>query len=274
MTEQPSTRAQRTYFNHPLIMESIQGLPLAIRYPGASDFREHVAEVLPQNSLKGRKRIAGYLVQRFSDGQRMNLDLAAAIARFGDTRTSREILYFELLRSLPLFLEIASLWLAELPEQGVPRAHLMAFLEPRLPGRSVEKVTKDSLTTMKQCGKLTSPKAAWFQAIWSPPPIEVFLYLLARMFPERTMVRVDLFAGMPMVRAMLWPEAALDGLLHQAEAADHISRISRLDQYHQFTLAASGEERMRMLLPEIETTAREQSQLSLFPGSKDSRRVG
>ena len=113
MTEQPSTRARRTYFNHPLFMESIQGLPLAIRYPSAADFREHVVAVLPQNSLKGRERIAAYLVQRFSDGERMNRDLAAAIARFGDTRTSREILYFELLLALPLFQEIASLWLAE-----------------------------------------------------------------------------------------------------------------------------------------------------------------
>lgn len=274
MTEQPSTRARRTYFNHPLIMESIQGLPLAIRYPSAADFREHVVAVLPQNSLKGRERIAAYLVQRFSDGERMNRDLAAAVARFGDTRTSREILYFELLLALPLFQEIASLWLAELPEQGVPRAHLMSFLEPRLPGRSVEKVTKDSLTTMKQCGKLTSPRAAWFQAIWSPPPIEVFLYLLARTFPERTMVRVDIFAGMPLVRAMLWPEAALDGLLREAERAGHISKISRLDQYHQFTLAASGDERMRMLLPGIEAATREQSQLGLFPGSKEPGRVG
>jgi hypothetical protein len=269
LTGQSSTSARRKYFNHPLIMESIQGLPLAIRYPGTSDFRKHVVELLPQNSLKGRKRIAGYLGQRFSNGERMNLDLAAAIARFGDTRTGREILYFELLRSLPLFLEIASQWLAELPEQGVPRAHLMSFLEPRLSGRSVEKVTKDSLTTMKQCGKLTSQKAGWFQAVWSPPPIEVFLYLLARMFPERTMVRVDLFAGLPLLRAMLWPEAALDGLLHQAEDSKHISKISRLDQYHQFTLAASGDERMRMLLPDSEAAMREQSQLALFPASKE-----
>jgi hypothetical protein len=274
LTEQPSSRAGRTYFDHPLIMESIQGLPLAIRYPSASDFREHVLEVLPQNSLKGRKRIARYLVQRFSVGGRMNLDLAAAIARFGDTRTSREVLYFELLRSLPLFLEIASLWLAELPEEGVPRAHLMSFLGPRLPGRSVEKVTKDSLTTMKQCGKLTSLKPAWFQAIWSPPPIEAFLYFLARTCPERTMVRVDLFAGTPLVRAMLWPATALDGLLRQAEEAGHISKISRLDQYHQFTLAASGDERMKMLLPDMEAAGRQQSQLGLFPDSKESWRVG
>lgn len=273
MTEQPSNRAKRTYFNHPLVMESLQGLPLALQYPKAVEFREQVADVLPQNSLKGRRRIAAYLVQRFSDGERMNLDLAGAITRFGDSRNGREILYFELLRALPLFLEIASLWLAELPEPGVPRAHLMSFLEPRLPGRSVEKVTKDSLTTLKQCGKVTSPKAAWFQAVWSPPPIEAFLYLLARMFPERTMVRVDLFAGTPLVRAMLWPEASLEGLLRQAEVAGHISKISRLDQYHQFTLAASGDERMRMLLPDIGTATREQSQLGLFSGATELRKA-
>jgi hypothetical protein len=264
--ERPPSQAKRTYFNHPLVMESLQALPLALKYPAAAEFREHVVEVLPQNSLKGRQRIARELRQRFSDGHRMNLDLARAVARYGDCRTSREILYFELLLAMPLFLEIASLWLAELPEEGVPRSHLMEFLEPRLPGRSVDKVTKDSLTTMKQCGKVTSPKAAWFRPVWSTPPIEVFLYLLARLFAERTMVRVDLFAGDPLFRAMLWPQTALEGLLRQAEEAGHISKISRLDQYHQFTLAASGGERMQMLLPDNGPPPAEHGQLGLFAG--------
>ena len=78
------------------------------------------------------------------------------------------------------------------------------------------------------------------------------------------MVRVDLFAGMPLVHAMLWPRATLEDLLRQAEQAGHISKISRLDQYHQFTLAASGEERMRMLLPDTGPSPLEQGQLGLF----------
>jgi hypothetical protein len=82
--EHPSDRVRRTYFNHPLVVESLQTLPLALKYPDIADFRTHAVERLPQNSLKGRKRIAGYLVQRFSDGQQMNLDLARVITRFGD----------------------------------------------------------------------------------------------------------------------------------------------------------------------------------------------
>ncbi len=60
------------------------------------------------------------------------------------------------------------------------------------------------------------------------------------------MVRVDLFAGLPILRAMLWPQPALERLLAQAEAAGHLSKISELGQYHQFTLAGSGTERMQL----------------------------
>jgi len=70
---------------------------------------------------------------------------------------------------------------------------------------------------MKQCGKVVSPKTAWYCPIWTTPPLEVFLYFLARVFPERTMVRVDLFAGLPLVHAMLWPEAILEEMLRKAE---------------------------------------------------------
>jgi hypothetical protein len=62
------------------------------------------------------------------------------------------------------------------------------------------------------------------------------------------MIRVDLFTGEPMVRAMLWPQSAIPSLLQAAQAAGHVSKVSQLDQYHQFTLAGTGEERMRLLL--------------------------
>jgi len=261
-----ASERKRTYFNHPLIDESLQCLPLALQYPDVTDFREQVVEALPQNSLKGRRRIAHYLVQRFSDGRLMNLHLAAAIAHFRDSPISREMLYFELLQAMPLFQEIATSWLAQVPEEGAPRSSLMEFLKPRLGGRSVEKVTKDSLTTFKQCGKIRSPKMAWFEAVWSRPPLEVFLYVLARLYPERTMARVDLFTGLPILRALLWPQSCLEDLLRRAEEAGHISKITRLDQYHQFTLAGSAAERMRLLAPEEMAIAEKAMEFELRPG--------
>jgi hypothetical protein len=262
-------RNRRTYFNHPLVTESLQTLPAALQHPTAAAFRDYVVEHVPQNSLKGRKRIARDLVQRFSEGGQMNLSLAAAISRFGESRIAREILCFELLRAMPLLQEIATLWLAQLPEEGAPRSSLMTFLAPRLPGRSIEKVTKDSLTTFKQCGKLRSHRLAWFQPVWSPPPIEAFLYVLARLCPEHTMVRVELFSVLPILRGLLWPQSSIEDLLRQAKAAGHVTKISRLDQYHQFTLAGSGHERLRLLLPEQMAAADRATQFELRPPEGD-----
>src|ERR1035437_1825994 len=135
-------KSQRTYFNHPLVVESLQCLPAALQQSSADDFRRYIVEHVPQNSLKGRKRIAGYLLYRFVPDGEINLPLAAAVARFGDSRISREILFFELLNVYPVLQDIAIHWVAELPPDGGSRANLLEFLAPKIPGRSTEKVAK------------------------------------------------------------------------------------------------------------------------------------
>jgi hypothetical protein len=264
MAEEKSKR-QRTYFNRPLIAESLKCLPAAVRLPGAKDFRKYVLDHIPQNSLKGRQRIARYLVDRFSENGRMNLPLAAALARFGDSRISREILCFELLRIYPILAEIATHWLAELPETGGSRDSLKDFLAARIPGRSTEKVAKDALTTLTQCGKVSRLKIGWYTAVWSRPPIEVFLYVLAALYPKPAVVPVAVFAGQPILRALLWPPSCIEELLFEAERAGHISKISQLDQYHQFTVAGSGRERMERLFPNVLRAAEQGMLFGLQP---------
>ena len=255
MTKPISSRARRTYFNNPLVEESLLHLGAAVDHPTSMEFREYLEKQLHHNSQKTRGRFAQYISQRFSHDGVMNRDLARAIARFGDSRVGREILYFEMLRAAPLLQEIASLWLAEVPPQGVARSALLSFLEPRLGGRSADQVAEAAVATFRRCNKLTSPKPATYHSVWTEPPIEAFCYALAILYPEPTMVKVDLFAGMPILRAMLWPQPAIEGLLKQAEQLGHISKISQLDQYHQFTLAGIGQERLALLFGEqkIET---------------------
>lgn len=245
-----SLRARRTYFTQPLIEESLLHLPAPLDYSASLDFQKYLVDNLHHNSATTRERNARRIANRFSCNGVMNLDLARALKAFGDSRTGRETLYFELLEAVPLLHEIASLWLAEQPrhEPGVPRTELLSFLDARLAGRSSEEVAKAAIGAFQRCGKISSQKNRLYLPVWAEPPLEAFLYVLARLYPERAMVRVDLFAGLPISRAMLWPQPALDRLLAQAEEAGHISKISELDQYHQFTLAGSGTERMRLLM--------------------------
>jgi hypothetical protein len=242
-----SQRHRRTYFNNPLVEESLRYLPAAVDHPTSVEFRAYLAENLHHSSAQTRKRFAEYIAQRFSQDGQMNLFLARALARFGDSRTGREILYFELLQSAPVLHDIASLWLAEQPETGAPRSSLLTFLEKRLGGRSADQVAGAAVAAFRRCRKLTSPKPAVYVPVWSEPPLEAFLYILARLYPERTMVRFDIFAGQPLVRALLWPRPCLAPLIEKARLAGHISKVSELDQYHQFTLADTGSARLGWL---------------------------
>ena len=248
MSKAVSQRDKRTYFNNPLVVESLKHLPAALLYPLAPEFRAHVTKNLHHNSLSTREHAAEYISQRFAHDGKMNLRLAQALSIFGDLRTGREIFYFEFIQAMPVLYDAALLWLSELPPQGCERESLLKFLESRLPGKSTAKVATSLVNAFKKCGKLTSPKIAKYQPLWSEPPLDAFLYVLARLFPERSMERVDLFIGLPIFRAMLWRRPVLEDLLRSAERAGHISKISQLDQYHQFTLAGTGEERLDMLL--------------------------
>jgi len=245
-----SQRHRRTYFNNPLVEESIHHLPAAAARPTSSQFRAYLVEKLHHSSLRTRERYAEYIAQRFSHDGQMNLALARALAKFGDSRIGREIFYFELLLAVPILHDIASVWLAEQPESGSPRSSLLAFLEKRLGGKSADKVAGSAVAAFRRCHKISSPKQAIYMPVWSEPPLEAFLYVLARLYPERTMVRVDLFAGLPVIRALLWPRPCLTPLLEKARLAGHISKVSELDQYHQFTLSEDGAARLERLIGE------------------------
>ncbi|QRN94039.1 hypothetical protein JRI60_33475 [Archangium violaceum] len=250
MSRALSQRARRTYFNNPLVEESLRYLPAAVEHPTSSAFRAYLIAQLPQSSVQTRQRFAEYISQRFSQDGQMNLALARALARYGDSRTGREILYFEMLQASPVLQEIASLWLAELPPEGSSRDSLLAFLERRLGGRDSDRVATAAVATFRRCRKISSPKPAVYIPVWSEPSPEAFFYVLARLYPERAMVRVEQLAGQPLLRAMLWPRPCLPGMLEAARRAGHVSKISELDQYHQFTLADSAEVRLGRLFGE------------------------
>jgi hypothetical protein len=252
VTRPITNRARRTYFNNPLVEETLKHLPAALEHPASTAFRDYLGQNLHHNSQSTRLKAAEYISARFAKDGAIDLDLARALKRFGDSRIGREILYFEYLQAIPLLQEIAVRWLAALPEAGGNRQSLLAFLGPLLGGRSTDKVAQSAVQTFKLLGRLRSPKLAHYVPIWSEPPLEAFLYILARMFPERSMVQVETFGGENTVRAMLWPVPCLPELLKAAERAGHVSKISQLDQYHQFTLAGTGAERMRLLLGGVE----------------------
>lgn len=248
MSKPVSSRARRTYFSHPLVEESIRFLPDAVDHPTSVGFRDHIAERLHYNSANSRRRFAQYIAQRFSFDGVVNQDLARVLRKFGPSRTGREILFFEMLQSVPLLQEIAALWLADVAAEGAPRDDLLRFLEPRLGDRDTKKVAKEAVTAFRQCGKLEFARVAVYVPVWTDPPLPAFLYLLARLFPEATVVPVEAFIGSPVFRGLLWRRSAVDGLLQAAWRDGHVSMVSQLDQVYQFSLEGSGEERIGKLL--------------------------
>ncbi len=219
-----------------------------MEHPRSTDFRQYLIEHLHHNSYSTRLKAAEYISSRFAKNGAVNLNLAAALRKFGDSKIGRDILYFEYIRAIPVLQDIALRWLAELPDTGTPRAGLLTFVNARLGGRSADKVAGSAVNVFKLLGRISIPKLAHYVPVRSVPPPEAFLYILAGMYPEPSMIRVETLTGDNVIRAMLWPSGCVPELLRTAEIAGHVSKISQLDQYHQFTLAGTGQERMRKLL--------------------------
>lgn len=267
-----SAPGRRTYFNNPLIGESLRHLPAALGHPTTGAFRDYLIAHLHQSSRVTRQRYAEYIAQRYARDGQMNLDLAGFLARYGTERAGREVLCFELLQAVPVFQDASALWLAEQSEDGGSREALVAFLAARLPGKRTERIAKELVQAWRQLGKLKSVRLAIYRPLWAVPPLHAFLYVLARLFPEPSAVRFEALAGLPVGRALLWPRPALAGLLQEAQTAGHVSRISALDQYHQFALTGTGKERMEALLKgaSVSVAAREESPSTYAPAKPPS----
>src|SRR5262249_44124392 len=152
-----------------------------------------------------RERYAEYIAERFSLDGAMNLSLAQAMAKFGGSKAGREILCYEMLKGIPVFLDTSSIWLSHLSPEGSTRSDLIEFLTARLTVGDIGEVASVIINAWRRLGKIRLVSRVKITPIWSEPAIEAFLYVLARDCPDRTMVRVDTLAGSPIVRSLLWP---------------------------------------------------------------------
>lgn len=237
----------RNYLGHLVVEEALRLLPAALQYPTQQDFRQYVEENLSHNSRTTRRRYAGYLANRYSENGLMNLSLARSLTVFTDERLRREILFFETIQSMLFLRDITANWLAFQPEAGATRKDLETFIISRLPDIKPEDIIKRTVVSLKKFYRLRSKGLGCYIPIWVEPPLEAFVYVLCRLFPESTVVPVESFKVSEDVRALLWQPPTIEPLLRKAEQAGYVSRITQLDTYYQFALSGSGNERLERL---------------------------
>ncbi|HTS16656.1 MAG TPA: hypothetical protein VMP11_03705 [Verrucomicrobiae bacterium] len=252
VSESSKTKAdpdsRRTYISNLLVTESLQHLPAAVEHPSTDAFKAYLREHLHFNSANTRFRYAEYIAQRYSYEGNVNLALARFLKLCPDDRARREVLWFETIRATPLLKELCAAWLAKIPESGATREEMIAFLQPRVGNRKPDKIAKEAILGLKKYGHMKSPKPGHYLAVWADPPIDALAYALSQLYPTATAVRMEVFKTDPLWQALLWPAAGLEKLIVQAERTGEIGRVTHLDNYYQFVLQGTGEERLERLL--------------------------
>jgi len=59
---------------------------------------------------------------------------------------------------------------------------------------------------------------------------------------------MEVFKIDPLWQALLWPAVGLERLILQADKSGEIIRVTQLDNYYQFTLQGTGQERLEELI--------------------------
>lgn len=248
--------SRRTYISNLLVNESLQHLPAAVDHPTTEAFKAYLREHLHFNSANTRLRYAEHIAQRYSHEGKVNLALARFLKLCPEDRSRREALWFETIRATPLLKELCTAWLAKTPESGATREEMLAFLQVRVGDRKPEKIAKEAITALKKFGHLASDKPTHYIAIWSDPPLDTLAYVLSQLYPTATAVRMEVFKTDPLWQALLWPPAGLERLILQAERSGEIARVTQLDNYYQFALQGTGEERLEALLGKWSTAGK------------------
>ncbi len=243
---EPASR--RTYINNLLVNECLDHLPAAVDYPNTDDFKAYLREHLHHNSKNTRLKYAEYIAYRYSKEGRVNLALARFLKLCSDDHSRREVLWYETIRSVPLLKELCVAWLSKISGEGATRDELLAFLQPRVGNRKPEKIATEAVGALKKFGHLKSPKQKHYLPIWSDPSLDALAYALSQHYPTPTAVQMEVFKTDPLWQALLWPASGLERLILQAERSGEIARVTQLDNYYQFVLQGTGEERLELLL--------------------------
>jgi len=149
---------------------------------------------------------------------------------------------------MPPLRELCESWLSKLSEIGAIRKKLLDYLLPRIGGRNPDKIATEAVGAIRKFGHLKSDKPAHYLPIWTEPPLEVLIYVLSRLYPEPSVVKMEQFKANTLWQALLWQAAGIERIILEGERVGIIASITKLDRYYQFALEGTGEERLNMFL--------------------------
>jgi hypothetical protein len=244
----PQRAERQTYINNMIVEECLNFLPHGIEHPAIADYMAFLRQNLPQNSANTRLKYAEYIAYRYSINGIINQPLARFLRVCPNDRAKREVLWFETIRAMPPLRDLSENWLSKLNDSPASRQELLDFLKIRIGDRNPDKIASEAVSAIRKFGHLRSEKPGLYIAVWTEPPLEALLYVLSRLYPASTLVRMEVFKTDTLWQALLWSATGLERLVLGAERNGIIGQVTKLDNYYQFALEGSGDERLERLL--------------------------
>jgi hypothetical protein len=243
--------SHRKYFSKPLISESLQLLPLALDYPESSAFQEILRKKLPQNSDVTRERYARYIANRYSVNGKMNLYLARFIKIFGIGTSSKEVLFFEMLKAEPVLMSVLADFFSPNKGQICANDQMDGFLSKIVPGKKIKEVRGAIYQVLISFNKLARKKPGEYLVKVSTPGLPEMLYILHRLFTEVGMHRADQFISSKDVAALLWNESQLKELLYMAWHKGYLAKVTEIDRFFHFSTKYTLDQLLSVLEDEM-----------------------
>jgi len=218
---------------------ALRFLPEAERFKTYEEFRTHLRENLPYNSVSTRQRRANYILARFFPDERLDTPLAYYAARCASPEDLKPAVFYHTLKAVPIAAKVAEelIWPA-LPIGQVEREGIREFVMRYLPNigkASQAKVLHALFNTYHSLSVAVADDTILrFQV--HQGTTEGFLYVLAAEFPEPGMYSFDSMEQGPMRHWLLWDREWMRQQLYNLRDLGIIPKISEIDTVRQFTL--------------------------------------
>jgi DNA repair protein RadC len=223
-------------YDKDLVEHALAHVPEAIKFSDIQAFREHLIGKIRSNSLATRRRIAGYLLNRFFPGDVLHKDLAEFASKTAGKPALSDALFYLTCRMEPIVASVADeVVFPSLPEGGVARSRVKEFVQSQFLGsKSASDMSQAIIRTFERFG-IGAATRTRLNVSLREGSLAAFGYVLHLEFPEPGMYSFERLLNGPMHRWLLWDQQWMSRQLYSLREAGLLSKVSEIDRLRQFT---------------------------------------
>lgn len=224
-------------FSKAVLKETIEILPSLSPDQSIDDIRKHLKSSLHFNSEETRRRYTSYITQRMFPSGTVDSSLILFAKAFRNKKDLKEVCFYKFMKAEPIVEQVIhDLIIPNISKGSIARQQIRKYLEVKFPEvKSFTDSTKGIVEALSTGGIVKVARDS-ITFGYRDIPLYAFSYILHSEFSDSGMHTISKISENTSIRAMLWREKDISTSLYELRNQGIISKVSEIDNLHQFTL--------------------------------------